>query len=54
MEDEHWKAREDWVTYEDQTLRKDITAFGFAPKLSERPEKYGGEPQGWDRIPMKS
>ena len=46
MEDEHWKAREDWVTYEDQTLRKDITAFGFAPKLSETPgEVWRGAPR---------
>lgn len=46
MEDEHWKAREDWVTYEDQTLQKDITAFGFAPKLSETPgEVWRGAPR---------
>lgn len=46
MEDEHWKERNDWVTYEDQTLEKEITAFGFAPKLSETPgEVWRGAPR---------
>ncbi len=46
MEDEHWKSRNDWVTYEDQTLEKEITAFGFAPKLSETPgEVWRGAPR---------
>lgn len=33
----HWQKRGDWVRYEDQTLGKEITAFGFAPKLSDTP-----------------
>lgn len=46
MEDEHWKERNDWVTYQDQTLEKEITAFGFAPKLSETPgEVWRGAPK---------
>lgn len=46
MEDEHWKSRNDWVTYEDQTLEKEITAFGFAPKMSETPgEVWRGAPR---------
>ena len=46
MEDEHWQSRNDWVTYEDQTLEKEITAFGFAPKLSETPgEVWRGAPR---------
>ena len=46
MSEEHWKERGDWVTYEDQTLGEDITAFGFAPKMSETPgEVWRGAPR---------
>lgn len=37
FEHEHFRSRGDWVTYEDQTLGREITAFGIAPKLSETP-----------------
>ena len=41
-----WKDRGDWVTYEDQTLGKEVTAFGFAPKMSETPGKvWRGAPR---------
>ena len=40
------KERGDWVKYEDQTLQKEVTAFGFAPKLSETPGKvWRGAPR---------
>ena len=35
--DQHWHERGDWVKYEDQTLGKEIQAFGIHPKLSETP-----------------
>ena len=37
FENEHFKSRGDWITYEDQTVGADITAFGIAPKMSETP-----------------
>ena len=41
-----WIKRNDWVTYEDQTLGKEITAYGFTPKLSETPgEVWRGAPR---------
>jgi crotonobetainyl-CoA:carnitine CoA-transferase CaiB-like acyl-CoA transferase len=46
MGEKHWQERGDWVTYHDQTLDKDITAFGFAPKLSETPgQVWRGAPK---------
>ena len=39
FENEHFKSRGDWISYEDQTVGADITAFGIAPKLSETPGK---------------
>ncbi len=39
MEHDHYKLRDNWVTYRDQTLDKEITAFGIAPKLSATPGK---------------
>ena len=36
-EQEHWRKRGDWITYTDQTLNKEIEAFGFVPKFSETP-----------------
>lgn len=37
LEDPHWASRENFVIYEDQTLEKEVTAFGIVPKLSETP-----------------
>ena len=39
FENEHFKARNDWITYHDQTLDEDVTAFGIAPKMSVTPGK---------------
>ena len=46
MSEPHWQERGDWVKYEDQTLQKEVTAFGFAPKLSDTPGKvWRGAPR---------
>lgn len=46
MTEEHWKERGDWVTYKDETLDKEITAYGFTPKMSETPgEVWRGAPK---------
>lgn len=37
FEHPHWQARENFVTYEDQTLKKNVRAFGVVPKLSRTP-----------------
>lgn len=52
MTEEHWKDRQDWIEYEDQTLEKEITAFGFAPKLSKTPGRvWRGAPRlGQDTV----
>lgn len=39
VKDPHWISRENFVTYEDQTLQEDVKAFGIVPKLSETPGK---------------
>lgn len=39
FENEHFKSRNDWITYEDQTVGGEVTAFGIAPKMSETPGK---------------
>jgi len=39
FENEHFISRGDWITYEDQTVKSDITAFGIAPKMSLTPGK---------------
>lgn len=36
-ESEHYKKRGNWIQYEDQTLGKTVTAYGFAPKMSLTP-----------------
>lgn len=36
-EQTHWRERGDWIKYTDQTLDKEIEAFGFVPKFSETP-----------------
>lgn len=44
-EQPHWRERGDWIKYTDQTLNKEIEAFGFVPKLSETPgEVWRGAP----------
>ena len=46
MSDPHWQRRGDWIKYEDQTLEEEITAFGFAPKLSDTPgQVWRGAPR---------
>ncbi len=35
--EKHWHDRNNFLKYEDQTLRKEITAFGIAPKMSKTP-----------------
>lgn len=46
FENEHFKSRNDWITYEDQTVEAEITAFGIAPKMSETPGKvWRGAPK---------
>jgi crotonobetainyl-CoA:carnitine CoA-transferase CaiB-like acyl-CoA transferase len=43
---EHYKQRGNWVEYEDQTLGKKVTAFGFAPKMSVTPGRvWRGAPR---------
>jgi crotonobetainyl-CoA:carnitine CoA-transferase CaiB-like acyl-CoA transferase len=42
----HWKARDNFIKYEDQTLEKEITAFGITPKFSVTPgEVWRGAPK---------
>ena len=46
FENEHFKSRNDWIKYEDQTVETEITAFGIAPKMSETPGKvWRGAPK---------
>lgn len=37
LEHEHFKLRGDFVQYVDQTVQKEVTAFGIVPKMSETP-----------------
>ena len=37
IENEHYQKRGDFITYEDQTLGKEVTAFGIVPKMSGTP-----------------
>lgn len=37
VKDPHWNDRGDFVEYEDQTLQKNIKAFGIVPKMSDTP-----------------
>jgi len=39
MNNPHWQKRGDWVNYRDETTSREITAYGFTPKLSETPGK---------------
>ena len=46
LENEHYRSRNDFIEYRDQTLDKDITAFGIVPKLSGTPGKvWRGAPR---------
>jgi len=37
LENEHFRERNDWITYEDQTTKAPIKAFGVVPKMSRTP-----------------
>lgn len=37
LENEHYRKRNDFIKYEDQTLGKEVTAFGIVPKMSGTP-----------------
>lgn len=39
VDDPHWLSRGDFVTYQDQTIDKEIKALGIIPKLSGTPGK---------------
>jgi crotonobetainyl-CoA:carnitine CoA-transferase CaiB-like acyl-CoA transferase len=39
MENAHYQSRGDFIKYEDQTIGKEITAFGVVPKMSGTPGK---------------
>lgn len=47
---EHYKKRGNWIQYEDQTLQKTVTAYGFAPKMSLTKQQVwrGGPTLGQD------
>jgi crotonobetainyl-CoA:carnitine CoA-transferase CaiB-like acyl-CoA transferase len=49
-ESEHYQKRGNWIQYEDQTLGKTVTAFGFAPKMSHTKQQVwrGGPRLGQD------
>ena len=45
-ESEHYQKRGNWIQYEDQTLGKTVTGYGFAPKMSRTPPKvWRGAPR---------
>jgi crotonobetainyl-CoA:carnitine CoA-transferase CaiB-like acyl-CoA transferase len=37
--DPHWQSRGNFVKYTDETLGKEVEAFGFVPKLSKTPQQ---------------
>lgn len=47
---EHYQKRGNWIQYEDQTLGKTVTGFGFAPKMSRTKQQVwrGGPRLGQD------
>lgn len=53
-ENKHFIERDDWITYKDETLGSDVTAFGISPKLSATPGRvWRGAPslgEDTDRI----
>lgn len=51
---EHYQKRGNWVSYRDETLGKEVTGFGFAPKMSRsKPAVWRGAPRlGQDTEPI--
>lgn len=47
---EHYQKRGNWIQYQDETLGKTVTAFGFAPKMSRTKQQVwrGGPRLGQD------
>lgn len=47
---EHYQKRGNWIEYEDETLGKTVTAYGFAPKMSKTKQQVwrGGPRLGQD------
>ncbi len=46
LKEEHFLSRGDFITYRDETLGEDVTAFGVVPKFSETPgEVWRGAPR---------
>jgi crotonobetainyl-CoA:carnitine CoA-transferase CaiB-like acyl-CoA transferase len=46
LENPHYQSRKDFIEYEDQTLGKNVTAFGIVPKLSGTPgQVWRGAPK---------
>ncbi|HLO26873.1 MAG TPA: CoA transferase [Geobacteraceae bacterium] len=44
--DPHWQSRGNFIKYTDETLGKEVEAFGFVPKLSGTPQKvWRGAPR---------
>lgn len=44
--EKHWHERDNFIKYEDQTLQKEVTAFGICPKMSKTPGKvWRGAPR---------
>lgn len=44
--DPHWQSRGNFIKYVDQTLEKEVEAFGFVPKLSGTPQQvWRGSPR---------
>jgi len=37
LADEHWRARADFIDYEDQTVGRPVTALGIVPKFARTP-----------------
>lgn len=52
-EDPHWHDRKNFIKYHDQTLDREVEAFGFVPKFSETPGKaWRGAPRLGQDTPM--
>jgi len=46
VKSEHYRSRGNFVTYKDETLGKDITAYGIVPKMSHtKPKVWRGAPK---------
>jgi len=45
-EDPHWHSRGNFIKYFDETTRKEVEVFGFAPKFSKTPgQVWRGAPR---------